>query len=142
MRRRLRNLRALAREWPAAYEAGALTILTGILLRVAPFESVARFVLRTARVGPAVASRDVHHLEHLVDIVAWRVGRQQCLTKAIVLATMLERRGVPSTIYIGARRGGDGFAAHAWLRCGDQLLPATGHEPFALLHTIALRERA
>ncbi|HZR23165.1 MAG TPA: lasso peptide biosynthesis B2 protein [Vicinamibacterales bacterium] len=142
MRRRLRKLYALAREWPAAYEAAALTFLTGTSLRVASFESVARCLLRTARIGPAVTPDDIHRLEEIVNIVAGRVGRQQCLTKAIVLATMLERRGVSSTIYIGARRGEDGFAAHAWLRCGDRLLPATGHEQYAPLHTIAIREHA
>ena len=55
--------------------------------------------------------------------VAWGVGAAarlvpgaSCLTQALAGQYLLGRSGVPSTVRIGVRRGGDaGFAAHAWL---------------------------
>jgi hypothetical protein len=46
-----------------------------------------------------------------------------CLAQALAAAAMLRRRRLPGTLYLGVARGEDRKAhAHAWLRCGDDIL--------------------
>ncbi len=45
----------------------------------------------------------------------WRVP---CLERAVVLRSMLLRRGHDATLRIGVRRPGGGLEAHAWVECG------------------------
>lgn len=48
-----------------------------------------------------------------------------CLPQALAAKYMLARRGLLSTLYVGAAFSGrDALKAHAWLRCGD--VPVTG----------------
>ena len=63
--------------------------------------------------------------------VAWAVRRtsrytpwlSNCLAKAIAGRCMLRRRRIPSTLYFGVTKDDDsGFAAHAWLQCGEMIL--------------------
>jgi len=50
-----------------------------------------------------------------------------CLVQALAGKVMLRRRGLPSTLYLGVAKNGDGnLCAHAWLRCGNFIL--TGQE--------------
>ena len=52
---------------------------------------------------------------------------------------MLRRRGIASTLYLGAAKGDDAsepVAAHAWLHCATQIITgATGHERFTIIAT-------
>jgi hypothetical protein len=58
----------------------------------------------SARVGAMV--------ERIARATWWR---SMCLEKALAGKWMLQRRGIPSTMYVGmARRDGE-FVAHAWL---------------------------
>ena len=51
----------------------------------------------------------------------------KCLTQAICGKAMLRRRNLASTLYLGVHRPEEGdLMAHAWLRCGNQIL--TGEE--------------
>lgn len=45
-----------------------------------------------------------------------------CLAQALAGRLMLRRRGLASSLSLGARDGDDGFAFHAWLRSGGVLL--------------------
>lgn len=47
-----------------------------------------------------------------------------CLVQSLALRAMLRRRGILATIKFGVRkdRDTDGFAAHAWVACGDQVV--------------------
>lgn len=69
----------------------------------------------------------------------WRCA---CLEQAVAAQTMLRRRGIPCTLYLGvARESADRLRAHAWLRCGDLILTGrAGRERFAVVssfsHTI------
>ena len=76
--------------------------------------------------------------------VGWAVGvasaalpwKSRCLAEAIAGKAMLRRRGVASTLYLGAaRQGGSQLDGHAWLRCGSQVLigerARNGHEVIA-----------
>ena len=40
---------------------------------------------------------------------------------------MLRRRGLPGTLHLGVAKEGNRMEAHAWLRCGDQIVTG-GHE--------------
>ena len=45
-----------------------------------------------------------------------------CLNRALTAKRMLNRRGLPCTLYMGVRpspQKPSGMEAHAWLRCGD-----------------------
>ena len=59
--------------------------------------------------------------------ITWAVQRvsgftpwkSNCFPQAITAQYLLRRRGIPSTLYLGALLDGDkGLKAHAWLRCG------------------------
>jgi Transglutaminase-like superfamily len=53
-------------------------------------------------------------------------GDTRCLTRSLVLSTLLSRRGLQSTLVIGARAEPH-FAAHAWVEiAGSPVLPDGG----------------
>jgi hypothetical protein len=66
-----------------------------------------------------------------------------CLTQALAGSAMLARRRIATTIQLGVSKsadGTDGMIAHAWLRCGDELLTgADGHERFTPVAALDLR---
>ncbi|OAB46213.1 lasso peptide biosynthesis B2 protein [Paenibacillus glacialis] len=74
-------------------------------------------------------SKAVHTMSR---ITLWE---SQCLVKAIAAMKMLERRGIPSTLYLGSGRDDKGqMAAHAWLRSGSYILTGKeGHERYAVV---------
>lgn len=48
-------------------------------------------------------------------------GSPQCLPQALAARRMLERRGIPSQLYIGTMRDDAGVPRfHAWLKVGDE----------------------
>ena len=61
----------------------------------------------------------------------------KCLAQAVAGKWMLQRRGLPSTLYLGVERGSDEekwLEAHAWLRCGgDFVTGERQHERFRVL---------
>ncbi|HXR31567.1 MAG TPA: lasso peptide biosynthesis B2 protein [Solirubrobacterales bacterium] len=59
----------------------------------------------------------------------------RCLVRSLVYLSLLAKRGVASTLVIGARTEPD-FKAHAWIECeGEPLLPS-GDGEFAPLTVI------
>jgi hypothetical protein len=58
-----------------------------------------------------------------------------CLAQGLATATMLRRCRLPGTLYLGvAKSGDDTMQAHAWLRCGDDVLTGdAGHRRFAVV---------
>ena len=61
----------------------------------------------------------------------------KCLAQAVAGKWMLQRRGLPSTLYLGVDRGRDEerwLEAHAWLRCGTDIITGERqHERFKVL---------
>ena len=58
----------------------------------------------------------------------------RCLTRALVLSSLLARRGIAGRLVIGVRL--EPFAAHAWVEHGGRpVLPAAG-APFERLHEV------
>lgn len=65
-----------------------------------------------------------------------------CLPQAMAAKRMLQRRGISSTLYIGmGKNEKDGFAGHAWLRCGSvDLTGGSQKDQFTVLSTFAETE--
>jgi hypothetical protein len=59
----------------------------------------------------------------------------RCLAQAIAASWMLRRRGLPSVFYLGVDHGRETWLeAHAWLRCGDEILTGEPqHERFKVI---------
>ena len=64
-----------------------------------------------------------------------------CLPQAVTAKWMLRRRRIAGTLYLGVAKGGtpaDGIRAHAWLRCGDEILTGErGHAGFVVISTFS-----
>jgi hypothetical protein len=62
------------------------------------------------------------------------------LVQALAAKIMLTRRGICSTLYLGAAKAGEGLAAHAWLRSGSVIVTGgPGRERFTVISTFADR---
>ncbi len=63
----------------------------------------------------------------------------RCFVKAIVARTMLDRRSVDGTLYLGVRPGGKrGIEAHAWVRCGPMIVVGLSeYESYAIVSAFA-----
>ena len=66
-------------------------------------------------------------------------GTRQCLVQALAATWILQRRGIPSTMYCGVAKDATGqHTAHAWVRSGTQVLTgAQGRHTFAVVATFA-----
>jgi transglutaminase superfamily protein len=71
----------------------------------------------------SAATPPVERIAWAVKAVSARVPRASCLTQALALRLMLERRRVPATLRIGvARTPESSVEAHAWLECGGNIV--------------------
>ncbi|MGH8442327.1 MAG: lasso peptide biosynthesis B2 protein [Nevskiaceae bacterium] len=90
---------------------------TALALRHSGFEAVALPALAGNPAPPrAATSPDPKRIAVLVGIAA-RNGpyHGNCLSQSLALWRLLHRRGVTSTLRIGARRSAAGLEAHAWI---------------------------
>jgi len=66
-----------------------------------------------------------------------------CLAQGIAAKRMLQRRAIPSTLYLGVTRDAEDpthLDAHAWLQCGDEILTGRrGHQRFRVISTFGDR---
>ncbi len=66
---------------------------------------------------------EARRIARLVRIAATRsLYAANCLQRSIVLWWLLRRRGVTSDIRFGCRVGENGWEAHAWVECRDQVI--------------------
>ena len=72
---------------------------------------------------------------HAHDLYIELTPRQWAPLYPFVLSVVLRRRGYETEIVIGASRE-DGFAAHAWLRCGDEVFFEDAARAFTPLHAL------
>lgn len=82
-----------------------------------------------SRIGEAQYETDYKKVEKpAVKEVKWAVAavclrtpwESKCLVRALTAKRMLNRRGLPCTLYMGVQPDKEaGMTAHAWLRCGD-----------------------
>ncbi|UNK18776.1 lasso peptide biosynthesis B2 protein [Paenibacillus sp. N3/727] len=113
----------------------------GRVLKLLPFTKVAPSLGEHMKETPytgyteqdLLLLRKISKAVHTMSRVTW--WESQCLVKAVAAMKMLERRGIPSTLYLGSGRDDKGqMAAHAWLRSGSYILTGKeGHERYAVV---------
>lgn len=135
-------IRLPAPERRALIEAVALCTLAGVLIRVLAFRRLAPRLGRHMAVSPATPAAAT-----IPDVVRirWAVaaaGRHLpwhpvCLPRAVAAHWMLRRRGIPSTLYLGADPA-RGYDAHAWVRAGATIVTGGPREDrFAVVASFA-----
>lgn len=89
-------------------------------LLILPFRTLVRLAARASR--PTSSAADASRAQR--DRIVWAVnstskhlpGRKTCLLEALAGQVLLTRRGFPTRVKIGVRKGDDGdLLAHAWL---------------------------
>lgn len=82
-------------------------------LRLLPFQTLRRLLAWAAEILPANLGSDQ-------PSTPWA---KTCLTQALAAQVLLERRGYPAQLHIGAVRGEQGqFQAHAWVESGGRIV--------------------
>ncbi|MEW6364189.1 MAG: lasso peptide biosynthesis B2 protein [Acidobacteriota bacterium] len=103
-----------------------LSVWLGVQMNDPESQIDAYDLLRAREVGDAVRSA--------ANNMPW-VGA--CLPQAVAAQWMLKRRRITGTLCLGVAKDGTNpemLTAHAWLRCGDDILTgAAGHEQFAVV---------
>lgn len=113
-------------------EALAWLTLAKILIHGIPFRWLAPRLGRQMAQSPEAVGDSDRALARRVGWAVEAVARHSpirfaCFPQAIAAKWMLRRRGLPSTLHLGAKvEEKDRLAAHAWLRVGDRIL--TGRE--------------
>ena len=109
-----------------------------------PLRWIAPFLGHYMRESPAI---DRPEWQTTVRRVSWAVSmmsrytpwKSNCLAQAIAAKCMLQRRQVPSTLYLGiARNTSEELDAHAWLRSGKVVVTGAPEMPrFTVVSTFA-----
>lgn len=137
------DLRAYATRARRAYalrgellEAAIALTVASFRVRHRPFEELAPRLGRQGRraiVELGDAERVVvRTTEQVIAGICRRLpAPPTCLVQAVAARSLLARRGIPATLYIGvAGSTAEGrMQAHAWLECGDRVV--TGRAGFA-----------
>ncbi|MGG4340589.1 lasso peptide biosynthesis B2 protein [Paenibacillus lautus] len=118
-----------------------LYLAWGRVFKLLPFQKVSPSLGEPMKETPYVGYteqelslvRQISRAVHTMSRVTW--WESQCLVKAVAAMKMLERRGIPSTLYLGSGRDDKGMmVAHAWLRCGSYIVTGReGHERYAVV---------
>jgi hypothetical protein len=139
LQNRLHNL--LRRPWSDWWLLVVVYVLLGVTrlaITLLPFRRLARYFGPLQVETPAEVPE-----EQLVAArrLAWAIARMSpytpwksnCFPQALTAKIWLQRRGIPSTLYLGAalKTGNSGMTAHAWLRCGSLYVTGgRGHERY------------
>jgi hypothetical protein len=147
MRSLLKSWRARARLlWRLSWADRLLLAETCLFLGVAralvlivPFGKLAPHLDKVNGERPEVVAEE--EIIRRVARAIWLVSRHtpwrsNCMAQALAGKTLLARRGLSSTLYLGVAKEGEQMAAHAWLRCGPRILTgAAGHERYTVITT-------
>jgi transglutaminase superfamily protein len=149
-RRILHRLRSLTwHEWGLLIEALVHLGIARAAVLSRPFNRIAPSLgEHMATADPAITEPQrahAHQIGWIVRAVARRTPwDSNCLAQAIAAKRMLQRRGIPSTLYLGVTKGIEEpkqLEAHAWLQCGDIILTGRhGHERFKVISTFGDRD--
>jgi hypothetical protein len=103
-------------DWLLLAEALAALALASLAIALLPFRHVAAAASARGRQAPRVDPEMVRRVRGAVQGWARRVPwRAVCFQRGLALHWMLRRRGIRSVLLYGARRQGDGLAAHVWV---------------------------
>jgi hypothetical protein len=109
-------------------EACAVHGLARFGLLVLPFKWIAPILGKPTQETSAVSQPEENDLSERVRWAVNAAGRHgpwksTCLIEAITAKLMLRRRGIPSTLYLGAGRDENRkICYHAWLRSGGSVV--------------------
>ncbi|MEA3063964.1 MAG: hypothetical protein QOJ27_392, partial [Sphingomonadales bacterium] len=103
-------------DWLLLAEALAALALASLAIALLPFRRVAAAASARGRREPRVDPETVRRVRGAVQGWARRVPwKAVCFQRGLALHWMLRRRGIRSVLLYGARRKGDGLAAHVWV---------------------------
>lgn len=113
---RTRSLKFLKRARSAAVtlEACGCLLLARGALRFLHFRQLASVIANGARQSSniAVALQIQRHIQAAARRLPWE---SKCFERAIAGKIMLRRRHMNARLYLGVKKEGDAFVAHAWL---------------------------
>jgi hypothetical protein len=125
------------------FEAAWNLAAAHVAIRLLPFRWIAPGL---GSPGDAPPERPISQAQQIeAKQVGWAIMAQaryfpwdaKCLSQAVAGKWMLHRRGLTSTLYLGVERahGGEKWLdAHAWLRCGSDVVTGERHhERFKVL---------
>jgi hypothetical protein len=127
------------------FEAACYLLAAQIAVHLLPFRWVAPHLGNLGE--PTSETQISQEQQRQAQQVGWAVTAlaryfpwdAKCLAQAVAGKWMLQRRGLPNTLYLGVDRvhGGDKWLeAHAWLRCGTDIVTGEPeHERFKVLAT-------
>jgi len=146
--------KSLALSWPqrlALIEAACALAVAQSAIHWLPFRWIAprlgRLENATFGASPIPGTASVHlkvGQSNQARRVAWAVQTlahhlpwdSRCLAQAVAGKWMLQRRALPSTLYLGVDHGQEQWLeAHAWLRCGGEFV--TGEPDYERFKVIA-----
>jgi len=87
-------------------------------------EAVLGSRLRPGRPVETAEEYQARRTARLVAVAA-RFAGGTCLARSLVLASLLQRRGIPAQLRIGVRKSEKGFEAHAWVEAAGAVLNDT-----------------
>lgn len=123
---RLGNLwrRPWADKWLLVQVYGLLGV-TRLAINTLSFKRLARYFgphkVETPADVPAEHLAAARHIAWAIRRVSpYTPWKSNCFPQALTAKILLRRRGIPSTLYLGAafKEDKSGLEAHAWLRCG------------------------
>ena len=129
------------------------TLLLLGLMRAAillfPFQRIAHWLklepdeLQTSQVSETWEVSTAETIGWAIRAAAARTPWQStCLVQALAGVYMLKRRKLPAALILAVTKNGvvqEGFAAHAWLRCGEVVLTGEeGHEHYKVITTFTV----
>jgi hypothetical protein len=126
----------LAKQLKLEHEALWVLALARVAVTVFSFRWVAALIGRCGQetptdvIDPELALALAWTVQSTAKKVPWRC---ECLEQALAAKWMLGRRKLPSTLYFGTFFNGHALEAHAWLRCGQQIITGErGHKQFTI----------
>lgn len=109
-----------------------------------PFRRVAAHLGDEMAESPADITAEQRDMALPIGWAVRTLGRRlprmsQCLVQSVAATWMLQRRRIPSTLYFGLAKDGEGqIKAHAWVRSGAKILTgAKGHQDYRVVATFA-----
>ncbi len=122
-------------------EAGLTLAATQAAIRLLPFRWIVPRLGRRVDASPEepVSAERVQQarqvgwaVQTLARFLPWDA---KCLAQALAGKWMLQRRRLPSTLYLGVDRGQEKWLeAHAWLGCGTEIITGEPqHERFKII---------
>lgn len=129
---------------PLRFEATVMLVIARMLLKWMPFKKLAQQLGKRETEATVALSPKQQNTAQCIGVAVQRSAtympfRALCFEQAIATQLMLRRRKLAHTLYLGVlsehRNHNKEFKAHAWLRCGDNIVVGATPEPYAVIST-------